>query len=210
MDCEIHATEARARRYDACITPAHCLSGGPLRREIMSLSKVLCAAALSLLVLPVQAEALQDAIAAVQRKDYQTAVRLLEPLARSGQPQAQLRLGMLYYHGHGVRESDSQARDWFERAAQQGLAEAQFQLGNLYAYGLVAAAPDTDPSRLAAQWYFAAAQQGHADAQYSLGILFLTGSGVIQDAQQAAYWIGRAAAQGHADARAYEAGAPKR
>jgi TPR repeat protein len=129
MDCEIHATEARARRYDACITPAHCLSGGPLRREIMSLSKVLCAAALALFVLPVQAEALQDAIAAVQRKDYQTAVRLLEPLARSGQPQAQLRLGMLYYHGHGVRESDSQARDWFERAAKQGLAEAQLGSG---------------------------------------------------------------------------------
>jgi TPR repeat protein len=174
---------------------------------MIPLSRNLVAAALWLLILPVQAEALQDAITAVQRKDYPTAVRLLEPLARGGNAQAQVRLGLLYYHGHGVRESDDQARRWFERAAQQGLADAQYQLGNLYAYGLADAACD-DPSRVAAQWYFQAAMQGHAEAQYSLGILFLTGSGVTRSDTEAARWIGRAAAQGHADARAYLASAP--
>jgi hypothetical protein len=149
------------------------------------------------------AEALQDAVAAVQRKDYPTAVRLLEPLARGGNPQAQSRLALLYYHGHGVRESDALALQWFERAARQGLAEAQFHLGNMYAYGLADLPADTDAARLAAQWYFEAARQGHADAQYSLGILFLTGSGVVQDANVARKWIARAAAQGHADAAAY-------
>jgi len=149
------------------------------------------------------AEALQDAVAAVQRKDYPTAVRLLEPLARGGNPQAQSRLALLYYHGHGVRESDALALQWFERAARQGLAEAQFHLGNMYAYGLANLPADTDGARLAAQWYFEAARQGHAEAQYSLGIMFLTGSGVVQDADAARKWIARAAAQGHADAAAY-------
>lgn len=158
---------------------------------------------LSIIVLAAHADALQDAVAAVNRKDYPTAVRLLEPLARAGHPLAQYRLAWLYYHGHGVRESDALALQWFERAARQGLADAQFQLGNMYAYGLASLPPDADPQRLAAQWYFEAAQQGHADAQYSLGILFLTGSGVTLNVVEARKWIARAAAQGHPDAVAY-------
>ncbi len=164
-----------------------------------------CIVALSFVVAfgPAWADALSDGIEAMQRKDYPAAIVRLEPLARAGQPQAQLRMGLLYYHGHGVRESDAQARQWFERAARQGLAEAQFQLGNMYAYGLADPAADADPNRLAAQWYFEAARQGHADAQYSLGILFLSGTGLQQNPEEAQRWIARAAAQGHADAAAY-------
>lgn len=157
-------------------------------------------------ILGVRAEALQDATDAILRKDYPAAVRLLEPLARGGNPQAQMRLGLLYYHGHGVRESDAAALQWFDRAARQGLADAQFHLGNMYAYGLAGLPPEADGARLAAQWYFEAARQQHADAQYALGILFLTGSGVEQSAPEAQRWIEKAAAQGHADARAYLAG----
>jgi TPR repeat protein len=165
---------------------------------------------LSLVMVCARADALQDAIAAVNRKDYPTAVRLLEPLARAGDPLAQSRLALLHYHGHGVRESDALALMWFERAARQGLAEAQFHLGNMYAYGLASLPPEVDANRLAAQWYFEAARQGHADAQYSLGILFLTGSGVSQDAAEARKWIGRAAAQGHADAAVFLKAEPPR
>jgi TPR repeat protein len=166
-------------------------------------SSIVVFISLSSVIVGARADALQDAVAAVQRKDYPTAVRLLEPLARGGNPLAQSRLAWLYYHGHGVRESDALALQWFERAARQGLAEAQFHLGNMYAYGLADLPPDADAARLAAQWYFEAARQGHAEAQYSLGILFLTGSGVVQDANVARKWITRAAAQGHADAAAY-------
>ncbi|MBL8351361.1 MAG: sel1 repeat family protein [Burkholderiaceae bacterium] len=158
---------------------------------------------LSLAIVDVAADPLQDASDAVNRKDYPTAVRLLEPLARQGVASAQLRLGLLYYHGHGVRESDAAALQWFERAARQGLAEAQYHLGNMYAYGLADLPPETDASRLAAQWYFEAARSGHPEAQYSLGILFLTGSGVEQSEAEARKWIARAAAQGHRDAIAY-------
>ncbi len=165
---------------------------------------------LSLVVPAARADALQDAVDAIRRKDYPAAVRLLEPLARAGNAAAQTRFALLYYHGHGVRESDALALQWFERAARQGLAEAQFHLGNMYAYGLAALSPDTDGNRLAAQWYFEAARQGHADAQYSLGILFLTGSGVTQNTEQARLWIARAAAQGHADAAAYLKAEPPR
>ena len=169
----------------------------------MSKSRFIAAFVLCIALLPAWADALQDGTIAMQRKDYAAAFRLLEPLARSGIPAAQLRLGLLYYHGHGVRESDSQALQWFERAARQGLAEAQFHLGNMYAYGLADPGADGDANRLAAQWIFEAARQGHAQAQYSLGIMFLTGTGVVQDEAEAQRWIGRAAALGHADAGAY-------
>ncbi len=152
---------------------------------------------------PVRADALDDGQAAIRRKDYAAAVKLLEPLARNGQAVAQLRLGELYYHGHGVPENNDTALTWFERAARQGLAAAQFQLGNMYAYGLADPGSDRDAARLAAQWYFEAARQGDANAQYSLGILFLTGTGVIQDPKEAERWIRKAAEQGHADAGLY-------
>ena len=56
----------------------------------------------------------------MNRKDYPAALQLLEPLAKAGHAQAQLRLGLMHYHGHGVRESDREAVAWFERAARQG------------------------------------------------------------------------------------------
>ncbi|MFP8781361.1 tetratricopeptide repeat protein [Hydrogenophaga sp. RWCD_12] len=169
----------------------------------MSITRHLVALCLVLFIIPVHADVLQDGQEAIHRKDYPTAIRLLEPLARAGNAQAQLRMGLLHYHGHGVRENDAQALAWFEQAARQGLAEAQFHLGNMYAYGLADPGPGADPSRLAAQWYFEAARQGHADAQYSLGILFLTGTGLVQNQTEATRWIERAAKQGHADASAY-------
>lgn len=175
----------------------------------MSLARDIVLLALSSFIFTAHAEPLQDAVAAIHRKDYPTAVRLLEPLARSGNAQAQSRLGTLYYHGHGVRESDALALEWFERAARQGLAEAQFNLGNMYAYGLVKVPQTEDPQRAAAQWYFEAARQGHAEAQYSLAVLFLTGSGVLLSGDEARKWMERAAAQGHADAKAYLQGAPR-
>lgn len=149
------------------------------------------------------ADALKDATDAIHRKDYATAVRLLEPQARNGDPVAQLRFGLLHYHGHGVREDNRVAAEWFRRAAGAGLAEAQFQLANMYAYGLAPPAEGEDAQRQAATWYFAAARQGHAEAQYSLAVMFLTGSGVEASAEEALKWMKRAASQGHADARLY-------
>ena len=75
----------------------------------MKLSISTLALTLSLACTAAHSDPLQDAAAAIHRKDYPTAVRLLEPLAKAGDPVAQTRLGTLYYHGHGVRESDELA-----------------------------------------------------------------------------------------------------
>jgi TPR repeat protein len=149
------------------------------------------------------ADELSDGIAAVRKKDYYNAVRLLMPLAQAGNAQAQLQVGDLYYHGHGVKESDEEALRWYEQAARQGLSQAQFQAGNMYAYGLGTSAGDLDVDRKAALYYFEAARQGHRDAQYGLAILILAGKGVERDEAEAYKWMKRAADQGHEDARRY-------
>jgi TPR repeat protein len=161
---------------------------------------------MSVLLWPIvaaHAAPIDAALQAVQRKDYAAAVRLLQPLAEGGDARAQVQLGSLYYHGHGVPEDDAQALQLYDRAARQGHAQAQYLLANLYAFGHASVPEGHDAMRVAAQWYFEAARQGHMDAQYSLGLLFLAGSGVTQSATEARKWFGRAARQGHADARAY-------
>jgi hypothetical protein len=161
-------------------------------------------AALLLAAVPViRADELADGIAAVRKKDYYNAVRLLMPLAQANNAEAQLQLGDLYYHGHGVKESDEEALRWYERAARQGLSQAQFQAGNMYAYGLGVAATDLEADRKAALYYFEAARQGHREAQYGLAILILAGKGVERDEGEAYKWMKRAAEQGHEDARRY-------
>src|SRR5512137_124447 len=149
------------------------------------------------------ADELADGIAALRKKDYYNAVRLLMPLAQNGNAQAQLAMGDLYYHGHGVKESDEEALRWYERAAGQGVADAQFLTGNMYAYGLGIPRSDVEVDRKAAKWYFEAARQGHRDAQYALAQSFLAGKGVERDESEATKWMKRAADQGHEDARRY-------
>lgn len=178
----------------------HRLFSRTLRHVVVHLLALLALASTPAVVL---ADTVRDADQAILRKDYASARRLLEPLARAGDARAQLRLGEMAYHGHGQPEDDRAALAWYEQAARQGLAEAQLRLGHMYAYGHVGLDPRVDTGRLAAQWYFEAARQGLAEAQYSLGVLFLTGTGVQHDDAQAMQWMRRAAAQGHADARVY-------
>ena len=63
--------------------------------RIRSVLTALLFATLATLALSARADPMGDAMAAVLRKDYPNAVRLLEPLARSGNPQAQMQLGTL-------------------------------------------------------------------------------------------------------------------
>ena len=149
------------------------------------------------------ADALSDAAAAHARRDYPRALRLLMPLARAGNPEAQVRLGQMHYHGQGVRENDAEAFAWFQRAALVGHADGQFHLANMYAFGFGVPREEADPDRAAARWYFEAARQEHPEAQYSLGILFYSGKGVEQNNGEALRWFRRAANHGHRDAQRF-------
>lgn len=159
-----------------------------------------CLVGLSL-ALPVAAQTLDDGLKAISEGRYARAIEILTPLANNNNAYAQLRLGVLHYHGQGTPEDEKMALNWWRKAAAQGNAEAMFQIAHAYVYGSQAAKSVVDPDREAAIWYFQAASAGHAEAQYHLGLLFLAGKGVIDSQEEAARWFKKAADQGHAEAK---------
>jgi uncharacterized protein len=101
---------------------------------------------------------LEDAKAAHERGDDETAVRLIRPLAEQGSAVAEFYLGMMYDAGLGVAQDFTEAAKWYRRAADQGYAEAQLSLGVRYRWGRGVAKDDAEAIRL----YRLAAAQGHA------------------------------------------------
>jgi hypothetical protein len=82
------------------------------------------------------AGALEDGVAAYDRADWATALRLLRPFAERGDANAQYLVGNLYGSGYGVDSDPDEAVRWWRKAADQGEARAQDELGTAYVWGL--------------------------------------------------------------------------
>lgn len=67
--------------------------------------------------------------------DPADAIRALTTQAESGDVEAQLALGVMFYSGDGVPRHLGEAAKWMQRAAEQGNAVAQSNLGVLYLNG---------------------------------------------------------------------------
>jgi TPR repeat protein len=106
------------------------------------------------------ADQFEDSIAAYDRGDYATAVRLLRPLAEQGNAQAQNGLGAMYYNGKGVTQDFKEAVKWYRLAAVQGYASAQLNLGAMYYEGQGVA----EDFIRAYMWLNIAAAKGNANA----------------------------------------------
>ena len=125
-----------------------------------------------------------EGVAAYQRGDYVTAMRLLQPLADHGVPLVQFTLGVMYANGMGTPQDYGQAVKWYRKAADQGYDQAQGRLGLMYFRGQ--GVPQDYVQ--AVSWYRKAADQGNADAQASLGWMYAKGLGTPQDFEQAVQW----------------------
>lgn len=153
--------------------------------------------------LGVQAAPLDDALQAFNSGKYSQAAEMLAPLAKSGNAVAQQHLGLLYYHGRGVKEDELAAAALWKKSAAQGNVEAMFRLAYAYTFSEQVARTVSDPELEAVKMYFDAANAGHAEAQFNLGMMFLTGKGVVKDRSEALRWIQMAAAQGHPEAKSF-------
>ncbi len=142
--------------------------------------------------------ALKDAITAISKQDYTTALKLLRPLADQGDADAQSNLGHMYAHGQGVTNDDAEAVKWYRKAADQGNAEAQNNLGVMYQEGRGVAKSDTE----ALKWYREAAEQGNAEGEFDLGVTYQEGRGVDKNDAEALKWYRKAADQGFKPAKA--------
>ena len=67
----------------------------------------------------------EDGLEAYYGGDYQTALRLLQPLADQGHAGAQHNLGYMHHFGNGVPENDAEAYKWYNLAAAQGHKDAK-------------------------------------------------------------------------------------
>jgi TPR repeat protein len=122
------------------------------------------------------ADQFDDVQAAQYREDWQTALKLLQPLADQGNARAQHEIGSMYADGRGVKQNIGTAIKWWHRAADQGNKFALFTLDHLdYKAVLKPLEPLAD--------------QGDPDAQCALGEMYEKGLGVKQDYAEAYFWL---------------------
>jgi len=151
-------------------------------------------------------ESIAKAVELITQARHADAARLLEPLAKAGDAEAQYHLGLLHYAGKGVPENERKAVELLKSSAERGNVNAMYQLGNAFTFGNDTPRLVADADTEAAQWYYKAAKLGNADAQYSLGLLFMAGKGLEKSQKEATYWMQEAARNGHKDARSYVSG----
>lgn len=68
------------------------------------------------------------------KKDAETLAAFTRA-ANEGNAVAEAYLGYLTYMGHGTRQDDQAAAQWYQRAAEQGLIDGELRLGLMYAAG---------------------------------------------------------------------------
>ena len=170
--------------------------------RVFSLSLLVAAVFCSVLlmggtVLADDASTLREAQAALDKADYDPAVRVLKPLVDSGNAEALYVMGRLILEGKGVKKNNTRAAEFFRLAAEKGDVSAM----NSWATSLVTGDGVPRNYHEAARWFRKAADQGLAMAQYNLGYLYAYGKGVPKDEAAAIDWYTRAANQGLASAQ---------
>ena len=144
---------------------------------------------------------LSSGVKAYYNGDYKRAFQFLTPLAKGGEPQAQVRVARMLLEARGTNRDKPRAIGMFsaalgpvQLAAQEGSAWAQSDLADYYVDGFVI---DKDLAS-AAFWYRKAAEQGYAPAQTNLGWLYFNGyEGAAPNRAVAVHWFNKAAAQGN-------------
>jgi len=147
-----------------------------------------------LLTAPATAQTVTEGIAAYNRGDYTTALKMLRDPAGKGDDQAELHLGFIYLRGLGVEKNPKEASDWFQKSAGHGNPRGENYLGLMYSKGIGV----SRNLNLAVTWFRKAAEQGDARGQNNLGACYAQGDGVPKNEQEAVNWYRKSADQGYA------------
>jgi len=118
-------------------------------------------------------EAEADALALMQKGDYDKAIAELKPLAEKGDASAQCVLAETYLGGHGGTMTE--ALKWMTASADQGYAQAQAHLGLLYGTGKGVTTNYVEAYR----WFSLAAQRADPKKQPKLKTISQTNRTVV-------------------------------
>ncbi|MDR0466493.1 MAG: sel1 repeat family protein [Deltaproteobacteria bacterium] len=143
-----------------------------------------------------RAASFEDGVAAYQREDYASAMRIWHELGEAGDIRAIYNLGVLFDLGQGVAPDPMRAAVYFQHAAQGGHIRGMSNYGRLLDQGRGV----SQDEEKAAFWFQKAAEGGLAEAQYNLGLMYERGRGVPKNERDAAAWYSRAAAGGQSAA----------
>lgn len=129
---------------------------------------------------------------------FKKAKKLLYPIAKKGNVEAQHLLGYLYFGGD-LEMSSKESNYWLSKAAKKGHPEALAELaGTNFKIGGWSTTPD---SAKGIKQLESAAEKGSADAQRNIACTYAVGESVPYNPQKATYWYTMAAEQGHAEAQ---------
>ncbi|MYM24082.1 hypothetical protein GTP46_15645 [Duganella sp. FT135W] len=168
------------------------------------MKKISCLALAVMLSAVLHAHAQDNELAAakeaIKKRDYATAVKLLQPLIEKEDPKAMAAMGRMRLAGQGVVKDEGAALELFKKGADLGDPESiyllarQTHLGN----GL----PRDDQKAVAL--YKKAADMAYPDARLWYGLSLYRGiGGLTQDKAAAVPWVRSAAEQGHSLAQAW-------
>lgn len=118
-------------------------------------------------------------------------------LAKVGDEEAQLAVGMAYESGTDASLDMVEAAKWYRQAGLQGNIEAQFRLARIVAKGAKGLKQDYPT---AMKLFQNAAAKGHPGSMNVLGLMFQNGEGVAADPVKAVEWYRKAADAKLADA----------
>ncbi len=110
---------------------------------------------------------------------------------------ANVRLGIMYMKGLGVKKDYTASHGYFRAAADNGYAMAQYYMGIIYESGLGIAKNYEE----ALSWFDRAAAQNYAPAVNQIGYMYFVGEGVETNYEQAVYYQKLAAALGYVKAQ---------
>jgi TPR repeat protein len=142
---------------------------------------------------PLNQKKFDEAAAAYDAKDYDTAYKLFTELADDYDVAAMRNVALMTRDGLGTEKDPGRAEEMMKEAARRGLPTAQYDLGEMLLDGAAG-----DPDRKAAlPWFELAAAAGHPIAQYRLGQLYEEGQAVPKDIKVAELLYAAAARHGY-------------
>ncbi|KAI8883478.1 HCP-like protein, partial [Backusella circina FSU 941] len=101
------------------------------------------------------------------KQDYHKAVICYSLAAKQKNDAAQYRVGLLYYHGHGLRKDPLEASRWFTWSADQDNSDAQYMLGLFRSTGEGLRKDEKE----AIEWFTKSGVQRNLQALYQLGLI---------------------------------------
>lgn len=121
---------------------------------------------------------------AYEKRDYSSAWKELEPLAKQGNADAMYLVASMYHMGMGVPPSNRDAAEWYRKSADAGKLDAIFTMGIVYEGGI--GVPRNGPE--AFNWYKRSADRGFYAGQVKVANMYAKGQFTKKDIPQAYLW----------------------